>query len=101
MAHWFALGVDRPPLTFAEVWRPWTGTRKSETGEHLLFAFLTTEPNDVARPLHGKAMPVILTGEKCDLWLEAGAPIALALQRPLPSERWVVVATGQRQDATA
>lgn len=46
-------------------------------------------------------MPVILTGEDCDLWLEAGAPIALALQRPLASERLAVVATGQRQDVAA
>lgn len=99
VAHWFALGADRPPFAFAGIWRPWTGTRKGETGEHRLFAFLTTEPNDVVRPVHAKAMPVILTGEDCDLWLEAGPPIALALQRPLPSERLAVVATGPRQDA--
>jgi hypothetical protein len=46
-------------------------------------------------------MPVIPTGEECDLWLEAGVPIALALQRPLPAERLAVVATGPRQDAAA
>jgi putative SOS response-associated peptidase YedK len=96
--HWFALDPDRSPFAFAGIWRPWTGTRKGETGEHLLFAFLTTEPNDVVRPVHGKAMPVILTGEECDIWLEAPVPVALMLQRPLPAERLAVVATGQRQD---
>jgi putative SOS response-associated peptidase YedK len=97
--HWFALGPDRPPFAFAGLWRPWTGTRKGEEGEHLLFAFLTTEPNEIVRPIHAKAMPVILTGQECDAWLEADVPTALALQRPLPPERLVIVATGERQDA--
>ena len=30
-------------------------------GEHRLFSFLTCEANDVVRPIHSKAMPVILT----------------------------------------
>jgi putative SOS response-associated peptidase YedK len=97
--HWFALGPDRPPFAFAGIWRPWTGLRKGETGEHRLFAFLTTEPNGVVRPVHGTAMPVILTGEECDIWLEAPVPIALELQRPFPADRLALVATGPRQDA--
>jgi putative SOS response-associated peptidase YedK len=43
----------------AGVWRPWTGLRKVEDREHLLFAFPTTEFNDVVRPIHAKAMAVI------------------------------------------
>lgn len=77
-----------------------TGTRKGETGEHLLFAFLTTAPSDVVRPVHSKAMPVILTGNACDIWLEADAAAALRLQQPWPADRLAVVATGQRQDTT-
>jgi putative SOS response-associated peptidase YedK len=96
--HWFALGPDRPLFAFAGIWRPWTGIRKGEIREHRLFAFLTTEPNDVVRPVHSKAMPVILAGEECDMWLETPAPIALELQRPMPAERLAIVATGQRQD---
>jgi putative SOS response-associated peptidase YedK len=103
--HWFALGPGRPLFAFAGIWRLWTGTRGTkaapEEGEHRLFSFLTTEPNDLVRPIHAKAMPVILTGEECDLWLEADVPIALALQRPFPAERLAIVATGQRQDAAA
>jgi putative SOS response-associated peptidase YedK len=72
--------------------------RARETREHRLFAFLTTEPNDVVRPVHSKAMPVILAGEECDMWLETPAPIGLELQRPMPVERLAIVATGQRQD---
>jgi putative SOS response-associated peptidase YedK len=96
--HWFALAPDRPPFAFAGIWRPWTGTRKGETGEHLLFAFLTTEPNEVVRPVHAKAMPVILTAETWDVWLEAGTAAALDLQRPFPAAGLAIVATGARQD---
>lgn len=99
--HWFALGSDREPFAFAGIWRPWTGTRKGETGEHLLFAFLTTEPNEVVRPVHSKAMPVILAGAACDVWLEADAAEALKLQQPWPADRLAIVATGQRQDDVA
>ncbi|MBE7211015.1 MAG: SOS response-associated peptidase family protein, partial [Gluconacetobacter diazotrophicus] len=38
--HWFALGNDRPPFAFAGLWRPWSGTRGRQEGEHELFAFL-------------------------------------------------------------
>ncbi len=96
--HWFALDAERRPFAFAGLWRPWTGTRKGEMGQHLLFAFLTTEANDVVRPVHAKAMPVILTGEECDAWLEAEVPTALALQRPPPAGRLSLMARGERED---
>ena len=97
--HWFALGADRPPFAFAGIWRPWTGTRTGETGEHLLFAFLTTEANAVVRPVHAKAMPVILTEEIWDTWLGADTAAALKLQQPPPAKQLAIVAIGQRQDA--
>jgi putative SOS response-associated peptidase YedK len=68
-----------------------------EDGEHLLFSFLTTEPNDVVRPIHAKAMPVLLTTETADLWLEGDVAIALALQQPFPAGQMMVVATGAKQ----
>jgi len=96
--HWFALGPKRPPFAFAGIWRSWTD--KGEEGERLLFAFLTTDPNDIVQPIHAKAMPVIITGEACDVWLEADVPKALKLQRPFPSDRLVIGATGPRKDMT-
>jgi putative SOS response-associated peptidase YedK len=101
--HWFALGPERPPFAFAGIWRPWTGTRGTkaapETGEHLVFSFLTTDANDVVRPVHAKAMPVILTTPaEWSAWLEGDIAAALALQRPLPAGQPRLVATGQRQD---
>jgi putative SOS response-associated peptidase YedK len=112
--HRFALGADRVLFAFAGIWRPWTGARGTkaerkaladETGrekkEHLLFAILTTGASDVVRPVHAKAMPVFLTGEECDAWLEADAETALKLQRPLRAERLAIVATGEGEDTAA
>ncbi len=80
---------------FAGVWRPWHGERLAEQpgqkrrarveGDWKLFSFLTTEANDVVRPKHEKAMPVILVdpAEQTE-WLGGGGT-SLRLQRPLPN----------------
>jgi putative SOS response-associated peptidase YedK len=74
--------------------------RAKEEGKHLLFSFLTTESNDVVRPVHSKAMPVMLTEpDEHEPWLNGPVEAALALQRPLPAEQLQIVATGQRKDA--
>jgi putative SOS response-associated peptidase YedK len=99
VTHWFAIDESRPLFAFAGIWRPWTGGRKGESGEHRLFAFLTTESNDVVRPIHAKAMPVLLTAEhEWDTWLEGSAHNAITLQRPLPNELLRIVATGEKSD---
>jgi putative SOS response-associated peptidase YedK len=44
-------------------------------------------------------MPVILTTEQeVDVWLNAPAPVALELQRPLAEGKLKIVARGERQD---
>ena len=99
MTNWFALDETRPLFAFAGIWRLWTGERKGETGEHSLFAFLTTQSNDVVRPIHAKAMPVLLTTEQeFDTWLDTPINKAIALQRPLPNELLRIVATGEKSD---
>jgi len=99
VTHWFALGSDRPLFAFAGIWRQWTGGRGKETGEHLLYGFLTTEPNDVVCSIHAKAMPVMLTTpEEWETWLRA--PLAEAL-KPLAPEQLHIVASGEREDGAA
>jgi putative SOS response-associated peptidase YedK len=103
---WFALGEDRPLFAFAGIWRPWTGTRGTKAhpveSEHLLYAFLTTEANAVVKPVHPKAMPVILrSADEIDRWMTAPTEEALELQRPLPDDALRIVATGPKKDGAA
>ena len=75
------------------------GETGSEEPEHLLFSFLTTEASEVVRPIHAKAMPVMLTApEEFDVWLSVDVEEALKLQRPLAAEPLRIVATGSRND---
>ena len=85
--RWFER-TDGASMCFAGIWRPWRGERGTKAnpvvGEHRLFAFLTTAPNDVVKPWHEKAMPVVLERADFDAWLTGSVEEALQLQRPLP-----------------
>jgi len=101
---WFALADERPLFFFAGLWCAWhgvRGTKKSpEDGEHQLYGFLTTAPNATVRPVHEKAMPVILrTPDEIDVWMNAPARVALELQRPLPDEALKIVLRDAKEDA--
>jgi putative SOS response-associated peptidase YedK len=68
-------------------------------GEHLLYSFLTSQPNGVVGPIHPKATPVILiTPEEYDTWLTASTEEALKRQKPLPEEMLRTVAEGKKSD---
>ena len=101
---WFALDESRPLFAFAGIWCTWRGIRGTQKnpvdGEHTFYGFLTTAPNGTVKPVHAKAMPVILTTtEECDAWLSAEPAEALKLQRPLPPDRQLeIVARGERED---
>lgn len=96
---WFVVpGIEVP--CFAGIWRPWSGERLAEQPgakrrarqqrDWHLFAFLTTEPNDIVRPVHEKAMPVIIFDpDEQREWL-AGGDASLRLQRTLPDGQLAV-----------
>jgi putative SOS response-associated peptidase YedK len=53
----------------------------------------------VVKPVHAKAIPVILsTPDEWDVWLRAPIKEALQLQRPMPEDALRVVASGARSD---
>src|SRR5947199_9353371 len=69
---------DGKPFAFAGLWSTW---RDQEHGGDLVetFTILTTSPNDLMRPLHDR-MPVILSKENFDLWLDPKMEDAERLQ---------------------
>lgn len=75
--YWFSV-PSRPIFAFAGVWRP------TEAGP--AFAFLTCEPNEIVRPIHPKAMPVILHDEDFDAWLRADYDEVCAMAAAYPSQ---------------
>ncbi|WP_138935919.1 SOS response-associated peptidase [Roseovarius arcticus] len=98
---WFALNETRPLAFFAGIWTEWTSVRKLAEGEttNNLFGFLTTDANEIVKPIHPKAMPVILTtAAQVDAWLTEPTEAALSLQVPLPHGSLSIVARGQRAD---
>ncbi|PXA92617.1 hypothetical protein DMC47_23550 [Nostoc sp. 3335mG] len=74
---WFDV-PSRPIFSFAGIWRT--------TPAGSVFAFLTTEPNEIVRPIHPKAMPVILHDDDEERWLTAPIGDALDLVAAYPSQ---------------
>lgn len=79
--HWFTV-PSRPVSAFAGIWR------ESEAGR--VYAFLTCEPNALVKPLHPKAMPVILAEDDYERWLTSDYEEACTLAQPFPSQLMAV-----------
>jgi putative SOS response-associated peptidase YedK len=94
--RWFA-PPDRSILFFAGIWRDWEGDygskKEPNIAVHQLFSFLTTEANALVRPVHAKAMPVVLrTQDEREEWLSAPASQIEHVQaRVLPTDALEIV----------
>ena len=112
-AAWFRLAgeaEERPPFAFPGFWRQWDwrtkGLRRKSDEElartdtpQLAMTFLTCPANDVVRPIHPNAMPVILhKEEQFETWLSGSAEEAAALQRPLPDDLLEIAFIGAKSD---
>lgn len=75
--EWFSL-PDQPIFALAGIWRDLT--------DMPVFAFLTTEPNAILRPIKAATMPVILHADDHDTWLGADWKEAQELAVPFPSQ---------------
>lgn len=82
--HWFGV-ADAPIAAFAGIWR---------SVENLnVFSFLTCEPNNLVKPFHPKAMPLILMPDDYECWLEGSYDDVVALQAPFPSQLMKVLSS--------
>jgi putative SOS response-associated peptidase YedK len=76
---------NREPFGLAGLWDVW---RKPDGKQLESFTIITTEPNELVRPIHNR-MPVILRPEDEELWLDASRTSfakARSLLKPLPAE---------------
>lgn len=98
--RWFA-PRDRGVMYFAGVYDLWHGDYGTKSapneGDHKLFSFLTTEANDLVRPVHAKAMPVVLQTEaECAEWLAAPPERIAEIQaRVLPTDALEIVSDAE------
>jgi putative SOS response-associated peptidase YedK len=97
--HWFALNGDdeRPLFAFPGIWRRYRGPVKKDgpVEDVEVYAFMTTEPNELTASINHERMPVLLsTQEQCDTWLSGTPKEAYALARSFPAELMRIVQSG-------
>ncbi len=99
--HWFGLDDERTLFAFAGLWRQFRGYLKpdSEPVEMDVYAFLTTQPNAIVKPVHPTRMPVMLVGEEAqETWIHGAPEEAYGLARPYPADGMKIVASGEKED---
>jgi len=92
--NWFARDETRTPFAFAGMWLV------ASTGGHRRFAILASGTNSFAGA-PDRPMPVVLTEDEWDEWLDGDNEEARALLKPPAEELLTVVSTGEERDPPA
>jgi putative SOS response-associated peptidase YedK len=86
--------IDGEPLAIAALWDSWRPKRGSDDGRLVSCVLITTDANDLLRPLHDR-MPVLLPASTWDAWLDPAnddLDALAALLVPAPDELLEAVA---------
>lgn len=102
--HWFAINGDeeRPLFAFPGVWTRYRGPLK-KNGENVdqeVFAFMTTEPNELTASINHERMPVLMSDPAdFETWLSGSVEDAFGLARSYAAEQMRIVQFGaERED---
>ena len=102
--HWFSINGDeaRPVFTFPGVWTRYKGPLKKngDTVEQEVFAFMTTEPNELTVSINHERMPVLLSDPvDFETWLSGSTDDAFKLARSYAADQMRIVQSGsERKD---
>ncbi len=80
---WCIRAPHGEPFAFGAIWDQWTPRNPLAQTSLISCAIITTEPNDIMRPIHDR-MPVILAPDNYAAWLNprTSAAVAQSLLRP-------------------
>ena len=105
--HWFSINGDdaRPVFAFPGVWTRYKGPLKKngDVVEQEVFAFMTTEPNELTASINHERMPVLLTDPAdFETWLSGSTEEAFKLARSYAADQMRIVQSGsERKDLLA
>ena len=102
--HWFAVNgeEERPLFAFPGVWTRYRGPLK-KNGDNVdqeVFAFMTTEPNELTASINHERMPVLMSDPTdFETWLSGSTEDAFKLARSYAAEQMRIVQFGaERED---
>jgi putative SOS response-associated peptidase YedK len=98
--HWFHR-PDGKLILFAGLYESWSASGGTPGEWERTFTILTTEPNQVMRPIHDR-MPVILQGEQIEEWLFTGEQhlaIPAGLLAPAPDDLLIATPVSPRANS--